>query len=285
MATAATDTATTVRAALPGGLWTETDMIRQVNVRAVSGDDELFVLDHAAICPAERASALLQRCVTDDIAVGSLTVGDREALLLQLRRMTLGDELDCVLRCPQASCGEQLELRFAIDTILLAPYDDVKPEYSTIFTINGHEHQVQFRPPTAADLTAAASAAEVDASVSTLLRLCVTGAYIDDRPVQVDELDATAVARVADELAARDPQAEIQLDARCATCGHQFEVLFDAGSYLLQELEARAHRLLTDVHLLALHYHWSEHDILAMPSSRRERYLDLLAAEFARQAS
>lgn len=40
--------------------------------------------------------------------------------------------------------------------------------------------------------------------------------------------------------------------------------------------------LLTEVHALALHYHWSERDILALPRARRRRYLALLADALAR---
>jgi hypothetical protein len=35
--------------------------------------------------------------------------------------------------------------------------------------------------------------------------------------------------------------------------------------------------LFEEVHALALHYHWSEREILAMAPSRRERYIALLA--------
>jgi hypothetical protein len=53
--------------------------------------------------------------------------------------------------------------------------------------------------------------------------------------------------------------------------------VFDTATYLLQELDARAARLLEEVHALAFHYHWSEREILAMAPTRRERYLSLLA--------
>ncbi len=36
-----------------------------------------------------------------------------------------------------------------------------------------------------------------------------------------------------------------------------------------------------EVHVLALHYHWSEADILALPSPKRQRYLALLARHLA----
>jgi len=35
--------------------------------------------------------------------------------------------------------------------------------------------------------------------------------------------------------------------------------------------------LYQELHLLALHYHWGEADILRLPTSKRRRYLRLLA--------
>jgi hypothetical protein len=40
-----------------------------------------------------------------------------------------------------------------------------------------------------------------------------------------------------------------------------------------------AARLLEEVHVLALHYHWAERDILALTTARRGRYLQLLARD------
>jgi hypothetical protein len=39
-------------------------------------------------------------------------------------------------------------------------------------------------------------------------------------------------------------------------------------------------RLYQEVHVLALHYHWSERSILALPAAKRQRYLGLLASQF-----
>jgi hypothetical protein len=47
----------------------------------------------------------------------------------------------------------------------------------------------------------------------------------------------------------------------------------------MRELDDRAGRSLHDVHILALHYHWSEADILRMPERRRAHYLALLRTE------
>jgi hypothetical protein len=39
-----------------------------------------------------------------------------------------------------------------------------------------------------------------------------------------------------------------------------------------------------EVHMLALHYHWAEAAILALPAPRRRRYLSLLARDLAAPA-
>lgn len=42
-----------------------------------------------------------------------------------------------------------------------------------------------------------------------------------------------------------------------------------------------AERLFDEVHLLALHYHWAERDILALTAARRGRYLQRLLRDRA----
>ncbi|WP_158497826.1 DUF6760 family protein [Pseudoxanthomonas suwonensis] len=38
-------------------------------------------------------------------------------------------------------------------------------------------------------------------------------------------------------------------------------------------------RLYEETHVLAMHYHWSEPQILALPRSKRQRYLALIARQ------
>jgi hypothetical protein len=40
-----------------------------------------------------------------------------------------------------------------------------------------------------------------------------------------------------------------------------------------------------EVHVLALHYHWSEAAILALPSPKRQRYLGLLSRHLSQGAT
>jgi hypothetical protein len=110
-----------------------------------------------------------------------------------------------------------------------------------------------------------------------LLAQCVIVARRGSDKVEATQLDEDARASIASAMAERDPQADIELDLTCPSCGFAFSVQFDAASFFLKELDTRAAALLSEVHALAFHYHWSEREILAMAPSRRERYLTLLA--------
>jgi hypothetical protein len=95
------------------------------------------------------------------------------------------------------------------------------------------------------------------------------------------DLPATVGRELPGLMAELDPQAELLLDATCPECGAAFTAPFDAGQYLEREMKLASEELFTEVHVLALHYHWAEAEILAMPRPRRRRYLDLLAESAA----
>jgi hypothetical protein len=205
--------------------------------------------------------------------VDSLVAGDREALLLQLRRLTLGETLDSVLPCPE--CGEPMELELRVGDLLVDAYEAPRSSYELTIDAADPPVVVRFRLPTVADVREAVASAngDPDAARAHLHARCVSnkeGGAFDD--ASVDARDAIEAA-----MAERDPQAEIELDLTCPSCATPFSIVFDTASFLLRELEARASALFEEVHALAFHYHWSEREILAMSPSRRERYITLLA--------
>jgi hypothetical protein len=271
------------RVAIPHGVKRDGVLARELRLRQVAGDDQAFLLDAAAtLAPDERANVLLERCLDEDDAaalVSSLVAGDREALLLQLRGLSLGESLDCVLTCPAPGCGERMELELRIADLLVDAYPDVRATYEIALNAEGPPRVAWFRLPTVADLRAATAAGtgDTEAVVTDLLRRCVTIVVDGQDVIAGDQLDAGARHLIATAMAERDPQAEIELDLACPSCGTPFSVIFDTPAFLLQELDARAARLLEEVHALAFHYHWSEREIMAMAPTRRERYLTLLA--------
>jgi hypothetical protein len=230
--------------------------------------------------PSERGTVLLARCLeAGDRIAPMLTVGDREALLLNLRLLTLGDTINAVLRCPAASCGEPMDLSLAVSTLLLPPYLDSRATYDITVDVDGRACEATFRLPTAADLDCAAPLARTDPdrAATGILRRCVLRARAGGVTVQPDDLPVAAQDAISEAMAEYDPQAELNLDLCCPACGFSFSALFDAAAFFLNELEQLGAQLLADVHTLALHYHWSEAEIRRMPVSRRKKYLAMLA--------
>jgi hypothetical protein len=266
-----------VEVTIPGGVAVDGGRRRDAALRPVAGADEAFLLDADALAPVERSTLLLSRCLVrlgpweppGEDRVRALAAGDREALLLQLRRLTLGDRLELVLSCP--ACDEALGLDLLVGDLLVPPYEDWAPEHS--LAVAGAS--ISFRLPTGGDLEAAARVGAVDPARGARLVLdrCVVG--VDGAPGA--QVAPAAVEAVAARMAELDPQAEVVLEMPCAVCGHVFSVPLDAGALLARELADRADVLLHEIHLLALHYGWPESELLEMGTRRRRRYVAYLA--------
>lgn len=263
--------------ALPHGVLRDGRVDRAVALRAPTGADEQWVLDRDDLTLPERLSRLLERCVlriggrrSSPRLVRELVSGDREALALQLRALAFGDRLACVLDCP--ACREAMDLDLSVDDLLVASYANPSENHEVTLSDGC---RVRFRLPTGVDLEAVAGAEDVDEGVSALLERCVSTVELERRvltgltPDQRAELDG--------QMARLDPQAEIRLNARCPECGEEFAAMLDAAGLLLDELAGDRDALDGEIHAIALRYHWSEAEILALEVTRRRRYLELLA--------
>ena len=258
---------------LPGGYWRNGVRHQDAFLRPLSGRDELFLVEEAeGLSPARRTTAIVARCLdlSEDTA-RELTAGDREAVLLHVRRATFGETLTSVLRCPHPDCDERMDLELRVGDLLVDVIEDAQAVHET--TIG--EHTVRFRLPNGKDLEEAAVLAATDrsAAVRHVLEQCIES----DGGAPYDLLAAELPAC----MAALDPQAELVLNLTCTRCGRAFTALFDTASFLMGELATHRKSLYREIHELAFHYHWSEAEILGMTAARRRRYLDLLAEALA----
>lgn len=272
-----------VSVALPGGLWRDRSCHRTAELRPLTGRDDEFLLETGGVLsPAERVTELLERCVGrlgdlegfDRDTAGALSVGDREALLLQLRRLTVGDGVECLIDCPE--CGATIEFELDARTLLEAPGDRGEPPHHFAFEGDGELRNVSFRLPTGADQEAVVAVARHDPAraAELLLERCVVDVR-DGEGRAVDSLPEGLAGPLAEAMAELDPQAAIDLAVACGECGATVATPFDVTTYVLEEAAARGRRLEHEVHALALTYHWSEADIVAMAPGRRRRYLAL----------
>lgn len=201
-------------------------------------------------------------------------LGVRDARLLVLRRAWFGSQFNAVLACPacQAMLSVALDLR-SLDANAPGGREAAVPAFMPAFMpAFVHAAGSRFRRPTSRDLAAIATAADVqEASMQLLDRLALdappdggwTAAHIDAFDTAIDQAD---------------PLAHVTIALQCEDCGHGWQAPLDIAAVLWDELAAQAQATVRDVHLLAGAYGWSEGEILAMPASRRQLYLQQVLA-------
>jgi hypothetical protein len=199
-----------------------------------------------------------------------LTMGERDSMLLRLRESIFGHRVLGLASCP--NCGEKLELSFDVADILdrdLNICQRVEPLVIEEFT-------VFFRLPTIFDLMQS-NAQDVPTMRRQLLQCCISRAEKDGREYDANLLSEAVLEAVVDQMGKADPHGDLQIDISCPLCHQENQLPFDIVSFLWIEIDTWARRLLEEVHILASAYGWSEGEILAMSSMRRQIYLNLVA--------
>lgn len=216
----------------------------------------------------QRALILLGHACPDDDpdTLARLSIGERDSRLLDLRELTFGSYMASLVTCP--SCGEQLELSFAMDDIRSPGPDAVED-----LTFDVEDWSIGYRSPSSADLEGLLPGPE---GRTELLRRCVTSASCDGAAQAVTDIPERHLEALARRMGEADPRADLSAAIACPGCGHRWTATFDILSYLWEELGALVHRVLHDVHALALAYGWREEDVLALSPWRRSYYLTLV---------
>ncbi|MBX3057989.1 MAG: phage baseplate protein [Anaerolineae bacterium] len=213
----------------------------------------------SAACPETPAEQLAE-----------LSIGNRDSHILTLREWTFGPNLTCLAACP--TCSEKLELNFQTANIRALP----PPETSELMlTHNGY--QVRFRLPNSVDVTAVTGDRDPTENRRLLFQRCLLEVRRSKgKVVAADVLPEPVVEAVITQMAAADPQADVQLALDCPHCRHHWLAPFDIVAFFWAEINTWAYRVLHEVHLLAAAYGWSEADILALTPWRRRFYLEMV---------
>jgi hypothetical protein len=190
-----------------------------------------------------------------------VSLGRRDAILLELRSATLGPRLDAFAVCP--NCATQLE--FAMDARELgAGFSTRQPAApAEIHTIQDGEHSLSFRLPDSTDLYAASACASVDEARRTIFQRCVSAVEPGERTTHESKTPETLLERFS-------------LSLSCPACSSGWELGLDIVNFFWREIQAGARRLLLEVDALARAYGWGESEILGMSSARRQLYLEMV---------
>ena len=203
--------------------------------------------------------------------MAGLSIGERDAHLLQLREWLFGSRLQNLAHCPKCATPVEWETN-TTELYLRDPSPEpVVKEYSLTL----EEFNLRFRLLNSNDLLKATSHPALH-DPKKLLSGCILMAKKGEQDYPAEALPDSIWDALDQRMGEEDPQADIQMLAQCPLCSHNWKVPFDIMSYLWTEIENWARHLLHEVYLLARAFGWSERDILCMSAQRRQLYLEML---------
>lgn len=210
-------------------------------LRPMTGYEEELVEERrgdpntAALC-----NELIARCLAppggDAIAnrarVRSMLVAERDAALVRLRRISLGDSVSSRIRCP--ACGHWNDVDFNLGDLPVAVHE--APERIDVAAPGGV--QATLRLPTAGDQEDLLASGLEGESLRRTFLLARTLVRLGDREGPFDIEAARALplgVRNALEAALERavPDLDLSMAAQCAGCGHGWSAPFDVPSFFL----------------------------------------------------
>ncbi len=244
-------------------------------MRELSASELLIIWERGMTAsPVQRALIILAVAFPDQSAseLSGLCIGKRDALLMDVLENSFGRILACIATCP--GCREMLELTLRSDD-LRAPMPDY---HQTAADLRIDEYDVRFRLPDSLDLGAAALCPDMNSARLVLIERCVLEAKRDGLCLKPSELPQAVIDAVSRKMEEMDPQANLQIELTCPSCGIKWSSHFDIMPFLWLKLDAWAKRTLREVHILASSYGWSEAEILALSPWRRRGYLEMIGS-------
>lgn len=253
---------------LPGGLVEEGRRQRQYRFWPVSGALELALAETAEVAASipvavTRMLALALKDLggepVNEERAASLCVADRQFLMRELDRHLGFDggwfHADC------AVCTARFDFHLRYGEL---PVQEAGPDFP-LATIEWQGRALRFRLPTGRDQEALTRVPGGQARSWLLQQLSC-------EPEQLATVDEALVDSVEAALETVAPTVVVQVQARCPECGASTTVDLDPYRVLMRQSDD----LLSQVHRIALYYHWSETEILGLPHTRRQRYLEMI---------
>jgi hypothetical protein len=227
---------------------------------------------HLQFSPLQRSLHLLSVLYdTDEKTMGKLSIGERDARLLTFREWIFGPKLMNVSQCPK--CSTRIEWETDIRDIRLHGADEGQTEKLLLLEEDGYK--VAFRLPNSLDILASLRSRSNPDDDRGLISRCILDIQ-HDQPERKDDLPMHILAKIEEQMAEADPQADITMVLNCPECNHRWHSTFDILHYLWMEIDNWAKKMLREVAILARAFGWSENDILNMGHNRRKMYLDLI---------
>jgi hypothetical protein len=228
---------------------------RRASLRKMRGHEEALLYD-ASLSPARLVTELIKGCLVRlgeaaEISaemVAELYSADRNFLIVELRRITLGDQLAASYGCP--SCGGETSVTEDLGRLEVRHHAGEQPPAPTVVKLedgytdrDGALHaEIRLRLPRGTDEEAIARSADKDPlhlrdalilrcieSFGTLRRAALEGYGLKI----LRDLTLGDRRRLYAALEAETPGLNFRRSVRCAHCGARFETVLEAAGFFV----------------------------------------------------
>jgi len=226
---------------------------RTATLRKMTGREEALLADRKLRRNGGKlVTELLRNCLVrlgelepvNRHMVAGLSSPDRNYLLLELRKITFGQELHATYTCP--FCGETSSVLEELDELPVRRVNGSGPPEIVVELEDGYEDKegfyttMVFRLPTGVDEEKTASAMKENASLgmNALLTRCLQG--LGDMPANRREALGTKIlsdlalgdrARIERTFRQEMPGADLSREIMCEDCGRKFQATLDLTSF------------------------------------------------------
>lgn len=248
---------------------------KDITLRHLNGYDEEYLAENMSLLSSTRlTTGLLERIAMlgkvdpklNEKIIRNLTIGDRMILILTIRKMLFGDNIQCVFSCPQ--CNEQLSSDLSVNAFLKKTSTPSKDFLDVKFS----KYRLRIRPITGMDEEEILENKNVQ-KIEKIARSCI----VSSKPnLPNTRLTEDFIIFISSKLEELDPHAHIVLDLICPSCKHSFQSLFNIEDFLYQEIRADKDQLEAEVNWLAMNYHWGLNEVMSLPRNKRKRYVELI---------
>ena len=258
---------------LPGGLLVDGQLCCDFGFKKITGSIEREILESS-----DKTDSLVSQ-VTDILnitlahiagmpvstkLVCSLCSGDRQYLILQLQAIINPANSWLTARC--GDCNELIQLQLIPGALPVMPAGKNFPATTAQLSIG----EVSLRVPNGADEAALQLQPNDEKKrLNHLLKRLLSQA---DKTVNLNSLNKKDLDIIDQTLEAMMPQASTVISTNCPYCDSLQEINHDIYAWMSEA----SHDIENDIHQLAINYHWSEKEILALPKTRRQHYIQLI---------
>jgi hypothetical protein len=265
---------------LPGGLWHNDELHREVAFKPITGLVEMAIdeacqkalnLPEAATIALAASLLNIGRFAATPSLVDDLSIGDRQFIAQQLAVQLDMGEFWMTSAC--TNCGEHFDFLIRFSQLPVTEAGNGYP-FAQVNTSIG---RLWWRVPTGADQKVLAGDVDED---ENLIRILVERCLVNDPFGENEDGSTRKLGGLSDDdlkmvetaLESIAPKVTTEVGVTCIACGKIGKIHIDPYWFLSRNRG----EVIEQIHTIALNYHWSETEILALPKKRRRRYLKLI---------